>query len=111
MPATAATETAFGAIACRTRRKLLDSLAQGEKTVGELVEVAGTSQPSVSEHLGVLRQAGLVTARRHGRFRYYRLRAEPLAEVLGWVRSYERFWKGRLAALGRVLDDMGRRDR
>ena len=59
MPATAASATPFGAIACRTRRKLLDTLARGERTVGELVDVARMSQPSVSEHLRVLRAAGL----------------------------------------------------
>jgi DNA-binding transcriptional ArsR family regulator len=110
VPATPASETAFGAIACATRRTLLDALRKRERTVGELVAVARVSQPSVSEHLRVLREAGLVEERREGRFRYYRLRAEPLAEVMGWVRAYERFWTGRLAALGRTLDGMeGRR--
>jgi len=105
MAATPAAETAFGAIACVTRRKLLDALTEKERSVGDLVGVARVSQPAVSQHLKVLREAGLVGERREGRFRYYRLRAEPLAEVLAWVRSYERFWEERLTALGRVLDD------
>ena len=71
-----------------------------------LVGVAGVSQPAVSQHLRVLREAGLVSERRDGRFRLYRLQPKPLAEVLAWVRSYERFWTGRLTALGRVLDEM-----
>lgn len=97
--------TAFDAIACETRRKLLDALCAGEQTVSALVEVAGgVSQPAVSQHLQVLREAGLVGERRRGRFRYYRLRAEPLAQVLAWVRTYERFWTERLAAFGRVLN-------
>ncbi len=111
MPATPAAESTFAAIACETRRALLDALVPGEKTVGDLVEIAGVSQPAVSQHLKVLREAGLVGERRDGRFRYYRLRAQPLAEVMAWVRSYERFWSGRLAALGRTLDRMERRDR
>jgi DNA-binding transcriptional ArsR family regulator len=98
--------TAFDAIACGTRRKLLDALRPGEQTVSALVKAAGgVSQPAVSQHLQVLREAGLVDESRRGRFRYYRLRAEPLAQVLTWVRSYERFWTERLEAFGRVLDE------
>jgi len=98
--------TAFDAIACETRRKILDALSTGELSVSALVGVAGgVSQPAVSQHLRVLRGAGLVDESRRGRFRYYRLRAEPLAEVLAWVRSYEKFWTDRLAVLGRVLDE------
>ena len=99
------TEVAFGALASRTRRRILDALLRGERSVGELVRVARVSQPAVSQHLAVLREAGLVEERRDGRFRYYRLDARPLAEVLGWLRRYERFWSGRLAALRRVLDE------
>jgi DNA-binding transcriptional ArsR family regulator len=97
--------TAFDAIACETRRKILDALRAGEQTVSALVKAAGgVSQPAVSQHLRVLREAGLVDEGRRGRFRYYRLRAAPLAQVLGWVRTYERFWTERLAALGNTLD-------
>src|SRR5262245_60046176 len=106
MAVTAATETPFSAIACETRRKLLDALLAGERSVSELVEIAGVSQPAVSQHLRVLKQVRLVDERSEGRFRFYRLKAEPLAEVMAWVRSYERFWSERLAALGRVLDEM-----
>jgi DNA-binding transcriptional ArsR family regulator len=111
MPATPAAESTFSAIACETRRSLLDALVAGERTVTDLVTVAGVSQPAVSQHLQVLREAGLVEERRAGRFRFYRLRAQPLAEVMAWVRAYERFWSGRLAALGRTLDNNRRRDR
>lgn len=97
--------TAFDAIACETRRKILDALRAGEQTVTALVDVARVSQPAVSQHLAVLKEAGLVDESRRGRFRYYRLRAEPLAEVLTWVRAYEQFWTDRLAALGRVLNE------
>jgi DNA-binding transcriptional ArsR family regulator len=76
-----------------------------ELSVGELVNIAHVSQPAVSQHLKVLKEVGLVEERRDGRFRFYRLRAEPLAEVMGWVRAYEQFWTDKLAALGRVLDE------
>lgn len=104
-------QRAFGAIACRTRRKLLDALRGRERSVSDLVRVARVSQPAVSQHLKLLKRAGLVDERRDGRYRYYRLEAEPLAGVLDWVRSYEQFWNERLAALGRVLEETGRRDR
>lgn len=105
-----ASKTPFTAIACETRRRLLDALLQRELSVTELVAVARMSQPAVSQHLKVLRDAGLVEERRDGRFRFYRLEAAPLAEVSGWVRAYEQFWTDKLAALGRVLDDAERRN-
>src|SRR3954466_1945180 len=105
MAVAAATETPFTAIASPTRRKILDALKEDERTVGELVDVAGVSQPAVSQHLKVLREVGLVDERQAGRFRYYRLKAEPLVEVMAWVKAYEQFWKQRLAALGRALEE------
>ena len=107
MPAAPAAESVFGAIACETRRTLLDALARRERSVTELVEIVGVSQPAVSQQLRVLKDAGLVEERREGRYRFYRLNARPLREVMRWVRAYERFWSGRLAALSRVLDEMG----
>jgi DNA-binding transcriptional ArsR family regulator len=100
-----ASESTFTAIASETRRKLLDALRGAERTVSELVGIAGVSQPAVSQHLSVLRDAGLVEERAEGRFRFYRLKAKPLAEVMAWVRAYESFWTDKLAALGRVLDE------
>jgi DNA-binding transcriptional ArsR family regulator len=108
VPAAPATASVF---ACKTRRTLLDALLRRERTVSDLVGVAGVSQPAVSQQLKVLRQAGLVSERREGRYCFYRVSGEPLAEVLGWVRAYEKFWSGRLEALGRVLDDRKRRAR
>ena len=64
------------------------------------------SRPSVSEHLAALRDSGLVTERAAGRHRYYAVTAEPLADLAGWLTPYERFWRGRLSALGGVLDRM-----
>lgn len=101
-----AVESPFTAIACPTRRHLLDLLKDGEKSVSALTDALSVSQPAVSQHLAALREAGLVDERREGRFRLYRLKADPLAEVMAWVQAYEQFWKGRLDALGRTLDEM-----
>ena len=106
MAVAAAHETPFTAIACATRRTILDALRGQECSVSDLVAVAGISQPSVSQHLRVLKDVGLVDERRAGKFRFYRLKAAPLAEVMTWVKAYEQFWTQQLAALGRVLDDM-----
>ncbi len=105
MAKVSAPQKAFSAIACKTRRKILDALMLREMSVTDLVQVARISQPAVSQHLKLLKRAGLVDERRDGRFRFYRLEAKPLAEVLGWVRAYEIFWTDRLAALGRVLEN------
>ena len=71
-------------------------------------ELAGhfaMSRPSISEHLKVLRDAGLVSEAKHGRERHYRLDPAPLADVHDWLSPYERFWRGRLRDLQQVLDD------
>ncbi|GHG52075.1 hypothetical protein GCM10012320_22040 [Sinomonas cellulolyticus] len=75
----------FAVIADRTRRDILQALRSGDKAVGELVEALSASQPTVSKHLKVLRDAGLVTTRAQGQKRFYALRVEPLAEVGGWL--------------------------
>lgn len=106
-----AVDSPFTAIACPTRRRLLDLLKGGERSVSELTEALEISQPAVSQHLAALRGVGLVAERREGRFRYYRLEAEPLAAVMAWVQSYERYWQGRLDALGCTLDAMDSDDR
>ena len=90
----------FAAIADDVRRSILRELARGERSVGDLVEHFELPQPAVSKHLKVLRDAGLVRVRSDHRHRYYTLVAEPLAPVLDWVRYFERFWTGRLDALG-----------
>ncbi|MGT2461801.1 ArsR/SmtB family transcription factor [Sinomonas atrocyanea] len=75
----------FAVIADRTRRDILDTLRTGDKAVGELVEALAASQPTVSKHLKVLRDAGLVSTRAQGQKRFYALRLEPLDEVGGWL--------------------------
>jgi DNA-binding transcriptional ArsR family regulator len=87
-----------------TRRRILDLLREGERPVGELVAALGLSQPAVSKHLRVLRDAGLVAVRVDGSRRRYRLRPEPLRELDAWLAPYRAFWDDRLDALERRLD-------
>jgi len=93
----------FVAISDPTRRELLDLLAEREYAVNDLVSRFEVSQPAVSHHLRILREAGLVKKRQAGRQRLYRLEARPLREVYDWVAHYERFWTERLDALGEHL--------
>lgn len=97
--------SAYSALAEPHRRRILDLLREGERPAGDLVERLPLSQPGVSKHLKVLREAGLVTVRASGRQRLYALRAEPLAEVDEWLASYRAFWSERLDALERHLEE------
>ncbi|MDQ2668938.1 MAG: metalloregulator ArsR/SmtB family transcription factor [Gemmatimonadota bacterium] len=97
------TATLFEILAEPSRRRVLDLLLQHEHTVGELVDALDMTQPAVSKHLRVLRQARLVEARVDAQRRVYRLRAEPLAEVDAWLQPYRRFWRGKLVSLQRHL--------
>src|SRR4051812_9300618 len=95
----------FAVLAEPTRRQILDLLRDGERPVGELVDRLALSQPGVSKHLRVLREAGLVDVRTDAQKRMYRLRPEPLAEVDAWLTPYRRLWARRLDALERHLDE------
>jgi DNA-binding transcriptional ArsR family regulator len=106
MSRTASDQSVFQVIACPTRRALLDVLVLGESTVSDLVASVDVTQSAVSQQLGILKSAGLVEERAEGRFRYYRLRAEPLAEIDVWVGRYRAHLERQLDALGRVLDAM-----
>ncbi|WP_296815363.1 metalloregulator ArsR/SmtB family transcription factor [Brevundimonas sp.] len=86
------------------RRRILDTLAQGERAAGDFTPLLGISQPGVSRHLRVLREAGLVTVREEGRRRLYRLNPAPLAELDDWLARYRRLWTDRLDALEAHLD-------
>ena len=86
--------TTFEVLAEPTRRRILDLLRERERPVGELVEHLALSQPGVSKHLRVLREAGLVEVRHDAQRRFYGLRAEPLVEVDEWLEPYRRFWTG-----------------
>jgi DNA-binding transcriptional ArsR family regulator len=98
--------TTFEVVAEPTRRRILDLLRERSRPVGELVELFGTSQPLVSKHLRVLRDAGLVRVRQDAQRRWYQLRPEPLAELDAWLGPYRRLWADSLDALERHLDQM-----
>jgi DNA-binding transcriptional ArsR family regulator len=93
----------FGALADATRRHLLERLAGSDLTVGDLRAGLDISQAAVSQHLRVLRAAGLVSSRQEGRNVYYRLRPAGLTDLRDWLDGLERFWQARLAALGDYL--------
>lgn len=81
------------------RRRILDALRGGETSVGALVDALGVSQPLVSKHLRVLREAGLVSVRVDGQRRFYRVRPEPLVELDAWLEPYRQLWTDSLDRL------------
>jgi DNA-binding transcriptional ArsR family regulator len=93
----------FRALADTTRRRILDHLSRQEATVTELLADAAMTQSAMSQHLRVLRDAGLVEERRAGRHRYYSLRPAPLRIARDWLGHYEQFWEKRLDRLGSAL--------
>jgi DNA-binding transcriptional ArsR family regulator len=95
---------AFAVLAEPSRRRILDLLRERSRTVNELVELLGQSQPGVSKHLRVLREAELVSVRRDAQRRWYELRAEPLGEIDAWLEPYRALWADRLDDLERHLD-------
>jgi DNA-binding transcriptional ArsR family regulator len=95
----------FFAISDPTRRRMLDLLLVSDLSVTQLAKPFRMSQPAISQHLRVLRKAGLVNAERLGRERRYRLRGQSLRGVYDWVAHYQKFWNERLSALGAYLDD------
>jgi DNA-binding transcriptional ArsR family regulator len=94
----------FAVIAEPRRRELLDLLRQGEASVGTLVDRTRMSQPLVSKHLRVLRDAGLVDVEIHAQQRRYRLTPQPLHEIDAWLQSFREVWADRLDGLERHLD-------
>jgi DNA-binding transcriptional ArsR family regulator len=100
MPRAATTTDAFNAIAEPRRRAIIAVLEDGAPhAVGEMVDRLRLPQPVVSKHLGVLREVGIVSASKHGRFRLYRLNAEELRPVHDWVKRYEWFWTHQLGRI------------
>jgi len=96
----------FEVLAEPNRRRILDLLLTAERPVGDLVEVLSVSQPAVSKHLRVLREAGLVDVRIDAQHRIYRIRPEPLRGIHEWLEPYRRLWELRLDDLERHLDAM-----
>ena len=95
------------ALADPTRRQIIQSLASGETAFGDIADQFEMSRPAVSQHLKVLREAGLVAVRRDAQRRIYRVEASGLREVDEWLEKVRRFWDGRLDDLERVLQKKG----
>jgi DNA-binding transcriptional ArsR family regulator len=98
------TPDVFAALASPVRRDLLRLLLSGPAPVNSLAAHFDMRRPSVSEHLKVLRDAGLVVERRNGRHRLYEIDARPLRQVSDWLTPYERFWREKLGNLRDLLD-------
>jgi DNA-binding transcriptional ArsR family regulator len=99
-------ESSFSVVAEPTRRAILSLLLSSERSVGEIERELRLSQPSVSKHLRVLREAGFVESRIEAQRRLYRLRPEPLMELDAWLAPFRRFWTTHVDALERHLDAM-----
>lgn len=98
--------TIFEALADPTRRRILDLLRERPRLVGELVTSLGTSQPLMSKHLRVLREAGLVTVRQDAQRHWYEIRTEPLVELDTWLSDYRHLWLTRFDRLDDYLNTL-----
>ncbi|WP_433088064.1 ArsR/SmtB family transcription factor [Dactylosporangium sp. CA-052675] len=96
----------FEVLSLPARREIIERLRLGPQSVGELADGLGVSQPIMSKHLRVLRDAGFVSVRADAQRRWYELRAEPLVEVARWLEPYRWMWEHRLDRLGDRLDAM-----
>jgi DNA-binding transcriptional ArsR family regulator len=106
MARTPTTHDPFNAVAEPKRRQVLEALGVRELSVNDLVELLGWNQPSVSKHLGVLKQVGLVSERRVGRQRLYRVNGERLRPIYEWVVPFEKYWSESFERLDQVLEQM-----
>jgi DNA-binding transcriptional ArsR family regulator len=97
-------ESIFTVIAEPNRRAILSLLAGSERSVGDIEQQLKLSQPSISKHLKVLRDAGFVESRVDAQRRLYRIRAEPLMQIDGWLEPFRRYWSVQVDALERHLD-------
>ena len=98
--------TIFDVVADPTRRRILDLLRERPRLVGELADLLDITQPGVSKHLRVLREAGLVAVQVDAQRRWYALRPEPLAEVEAWLEPYRQLWEARFARLDDLLQEL-----
>jgi len=110
MPRAATTSDAFNAVAEPRRREILNLLAMRERPVGELVAEMGLEQPSVSKHLRVLRDTGLVHVRREGRQKFYRTNAEAIRPLHEWTETFERFWRQQLLRVKERAEEKSRQN-
>jgi DNA-binding transcriptional ArsR family regulator len=99
MARAATTSDAFNAVAEPRRREILNYLALQERPVGEIVDLLGLEQPSVSKHLRVLLEVGLVNVRRDGRRMLYRTNAEAIRPLHEWTETFARFWRHQLSRI------------
>jgi DNA-binding transcriptional ArsR family regulator len=105
------THDPFNAVAEPKRRKILEALGPTERSVNEIVEILGWPQPMVSKHLGVLKQVGLVSERRVGRQRLYRVNMEKLKPIYEWVTPFERYWSERYDRLDEILQGIQKKEK
>lgn len=106
MGTVAAEDRIFHALADPTRRAIFESLTRGEAAVKDLTARFDVSQPAVSQHLAVLKDAGLVRGRREGRFVYYRVEPRGLKPLIDWIAHYRAFWPEHIARLEELLEKM-----
>jgi DNA-binding transcriptional ArsR family regulator len=111
MARTPTTHDPFNAVAEPKRRQVLELLGARELSVNEIVEKLGWTQPMVSKHLRVLKQVGLVSERRVGRQRMYRVNAERLKPIFDWVTPFERYWSETFDRLDEVLQDIQKKEK
>jgi DNA-binding transcriptional ArsR family regulator len=100
------THDVFSAIGEPKRRAIIEQLILREMTVNELVDSAEWSQPSVSKHLSVLKKVKIVSERKEGRFRYYRIQPEELRPIQEWIHHFEKYWGSTLDQLDNYLDQI-----
>jgi DNA-binding transcriptional ArsR family regulator len=101
----------FNAVAEPKRRKILEALGPAERSVNELVEILGWSQPMVSKHLAVLKKVGLVREHREGRQRLYRVNMGQLKPIYDWVTPFERYWSESYDRLDEVLSEIQKKEK
>jgi len=111
MPRKPTTHDPLNAIAEPRRRRLLEVLGTKELPVNEIVEQVGWSQSTVSKHLRVLNQVGLVKERREGRQRLYRMNPEPLKPIYDWVAPFQQYWSEKFERLDHVLQGMQEKEK
>ncbi len=111
MPRAATTSDSFNAVAEPRRRDILSFLAPAERPVGAIVMALGLAQPSVSKHLRVLLDVGLVEVRRDGRQAFYRTNAEAIKPVHEWTSRFERYWRRQLTRVKERAEQSERRDK
>ena len=110
MPRAATTSDIFNAVAEARRRDILAFLAADERPVGDIVSTLNLAQPSVSKHLKVLRDVGLVYVKKAGKQRLYGLDAQGLEPIHRWTGGFEEFWRGSFERLNRYVEDLQRKE-